>query len=189
VTLPEAIAALLGIANIILLVRRSIWNYPFGLAMVALYAGIFYSTKLYSDALLQPFFFVTQLYGWWAWWRVGGVERPVKVERMTPAARAAWTVMIVLLTLVWGSFMHTNTDAAYPWWDGGIAITSIAAQILLARRRIENWILWILVDLASIPLYAVKHLPLTAVLYSLFLLLSVLGLRAWLRAERAGNMA
>src|SRR5689334_20671067 len=100
--------------------------------MVALYADIFFSAKLYSDALLQLFFFVTQLYGWWAWWRAGGAEHPITVERLTTAARVAWLVMIVCLTLAWGSFMRINTDAAFPWWDGGIAVASIAAQILLA---------------------------------------------------------
>ena len=184
VNLPEVIAAILGIANITLLVRRSIWNYPFGLAMVALFGVIFFSERLYSEALLQPFFFVTQLYGWWAWWHAGGVQRPVPVVRMTPAARVAWVFVIALLTLGWGSLMRVSTNGAFPWWDGGIAIMSIAAQILLARRRIENWILWILVDLISIPLYVIKQLPLTALLYSVFLLLSVLGLREWLRAER-----
>ena len=189
VNLPEAIAALLGLANIILLVRRSIWNYPFGLAMVALYADIFFSAKLYSDALLQLFFLATQVYGWWAWWRAGGAERPIAVERLTPAARIAWIVLILVLTLGWGGFMRSNTDAAFPLWDGGIAVASIAAQILLARRRIENWVLWILIDLAAIPLYAIKQLPLTAMLYALFLLLSVLGLRQWMRAERMATHA
>lgn len=187
--LPETVAALLGVANILLLVRRSIWNYPFGLAMVALYADIFFAEKLYSDALLQPFFFVTQLYGWWAWWRAGGAEHRVEVRRLTPAARIAWLLVIAMVTLGWGLFVRANTDASFPWWDGGIAVASISAQILLARRCIENWVLWILIDLASIPLYAIKHLPLTAMLYTLFLLLSVVGLREWVQAERKAARA
>lgn len=177
-------ATLLGLCNIVLLVRRNIWNYPVGMLMVALYGHIFFEAKLYSDAALQGFFFVIQGYGWWAWWRVGGVEHPVKVERMTPAARIAWVAMIAFVTLAWGAAMRAGTDASYPWWDGGIAVTSIAAQILLARRRIENWVLWILVDIAAIPLYAVKGLHATTILYGLFLLLSALGLREWHRAER-----
>jgi nicotinamide mononucleotide transporter len=184
VNLFEAIAAILGLANVYLLMRRSIWNYPFGLAMVALYADIFFTAKLYSDAILQLFFFATQLYGWWAWWRAGGAQRPVEVGRLTNAARLAWIVMIGVVTLLWGAFMHANTDAAYPLWDGAIAVMSISAQILLARRRIENWILWIVIDLLAIPLFALKGLPVTVVLYAIFLLLSSLGLRQWIRAER-----
>ena len=183
----EIIATVLGLANIVLLVRRNIWNYPFGLAMVALYAHIFFREKLYSDALLQLFFFVIQLYGWWAWWRVGGGEHKVDVVRLTGPARVAWIVMITLLSLAWGTMMHTYTDASFPWWDASIAVASIAAQILLARRCIENWVLWIAVDAGAIPLYLIKGLPLTAGLYFTFLALCVLGLGEWAMAERKGE--
>jgi nicotinamide mononucleotide transporter len=183
----EIIATALGLANIVLLVRRSIWNYPFGLVMVALYAHIFYQEKLYSDALLQFFFFAIQLYGWWAWWRAGGGEHKVDVVRLTGPARAAWIALIAVLSLAWGTMMHAYTDAFSPWWDAAIAVTSIAAQILLARRCIENWVLWIAVDAAAIPLYLIKHLPFTAGLYLVFLILCLLGLREWAAAERDGE--
>jgi nicotinamide mononucleotide transporter len=179
----EGLATALGVANIVLLVRRSIWNYPFGLAMVALYANIFLEAKLYSDAILQVFFFAIQLYGWWAWWRAGGVDRAVEVGRLTNAARIAWMVMIGLMAALWGNVMHVYTDASFPLWDAGIAVASIAAQILLARRLLENWMLWIVIDVAAIGLYLVKGLWLTAALYGLFLVLSAIGLRQWLRAE------
>lgn len=182
----ETFAAALGLANIVLLVRRSIWNYPFGIAMVGLYAYVFFHEKLYSDALLQIFFVVIQLYGWWAWWRVGGTEHKVDVVRLTGPARIAWVAVIALLSLGWGTMMHLGTDAFAPWWDASILVASIAAQILLARRAIENWILWIAIDVASIPLYLIKHLPNTAALYFVFLVMCVLGLREWARAERDG---
>ena len=181
----EILATLLGLANIVLLVRRSIWNYPFGIAMVALYADIFFTAKLYSDALLQLFFFAIQVYGWWAWWRAGGGEHKVEVERLTGPARAAWIVMIALTSFVWGTMMHTYTDASFPWWDATVAMASIAAQILLARRMIENWILWIAVDAMAIGLYLAKGLTLTAGLYFVFLILCIFGLRQWAAAERA----
>ena len=183
----EIIATILGLANIILLVRRSIWNYAFGLAMVALYAHIFFREKLYSDALLQLFFFVIQLYGWWAWWRAGGGEHKVDVVRLTGPARVAWIAMIALLSLAWGTMMHVYTDASFPWWDATVAVSSIAAQILLARRCIENWVLWIAVDAGAIPLYLIKGLSFTAGLYLAFLLLCVLGLYEWAVAEREGR--
>jgi len=184
----EQIATLLGLANIVLLVRRSIWNYPFGLLMVALYTHIFFHEKLYSDALLQIFFFVIQLYGWWAWWRVGGGDHKVDVVRLTGPARIAWIAMIALVSLGWGTIMHVYTDASFPWWDAGVAVASIAAQILLARRCIENWILWILIDIGAIPLYLIKGLPYTAALYFIFLLLCLAGLREWAKAERDSEM-
>ncbi len=184
VNLLEIIATLLGLANIILLVRRSIWNYAFGLAMVALYADIFFTAKLYSDALLQLFFFAIQLYGWWAWRRSGAGDHKVQVERLTGPARIAWIVMIALTSLGWGMAMHSYTDASFPWVDATVAMASIAAQILLARRCIENWILWIAVDIVAIGLYLAKGLTVTAGLYGIFLILSAVGWREWAQAER-----
>ena len=108
----------------------------------------------------------------------------MEVERLTGPARIAWIAMIALTSLAWGWIMGTYTDAALPWWDALIAMGSIAAQILLARRRIENWILWIAVDAIAICVYLAKGLTLTAGLYSVFLALCVLGLREWAAAER-----
>jgi nicotinamide mononucleotide transporter len=113
----------------------------------------------------------------------------VDVERLTWPARVAWVAMIAATSFAWGTIMHVYTDASYPWWDAVLAMASIAAQILLARRRIENWVLWIAVDAAAIPLYLAKNLPLTAGLYMLFLVLCVLGLREWARAEREARAA
>lgn len=180
----EVAAFLLGVANVALLVKRSIWNYPFALVMVSLYAVIFHDARLYSDALLQLFFFAVNLYGWWSWARAKGAAGAIMVERMTIPARAAWTGGILVAALAWGTLMHRFTDASYPWWDAAIAAASIAAQILLAQRRIENWWLWIAVDIAAIGLYAAKSLWLTAVLYVIFLGLSVWGLIDWRGAER-----
>lgn len=180
----EIAAFLLGVANVALVVRRSIWNYPFGLVMVTLYAFIFFEAKLYSDALLQIFFFIVQLYGWWNWVRAKAAAGEVPVERLTPAASAAWLGGCAAATAGWGALMHLYTDAAFPWWDASVAMMSIAAQILMARRAIENWWLWIAVDIDAIGLYAAKDLNLTALLYVIFLALSIWGLIDWRRAER-----
>lgn len=180
----EITAFLLGIANVALVVKRSIWNYPFALAMVTLYAVIFRDAKLYSDALLQLFFFAVNLYGWWAWTRARTDAGAIVVERLGNAERIAWVGGIAVAAVVWGTLMHRFTDASYPWWDAAIAAASIAAQILLAKRKIENWALWIAVDIAAIGLYAAKSLWLTAVLYVIFLGLSVWGLVDWRSAEK-----
>ncbi|WP_448661295.1 nicotinamide riboside transporter PnuC [Sphingomonas sp. CJ20] len=182
--LVEIAASVLGLMTVLLVVRRSMWNYPFALAMVALYGGIFYRESLYSDALLQVFFFAVNLYGWWNWSRARIDGGGVRVERLGRAARLAWLGACVVCTVAWGALMHRGTDAAYPWWDAAIAVLSIAAQILLSRRAIENWVLWIVVDLLAVPLFAVKGLWLTAGLYGVFLGLSVWGLVQWRRAER-----
>lgn len=179
----EIAAFVLGVANVTLVVRRSLWNYPFGLAMVTLYSWIFADARLYSDAILQGFFFAVQLYGWANWARSKAEAGEVRVGRIGAGERGAWLAGIVAATLAWGFAMHRFTDAALPWWDAAVAITSVAAQILLSRRAIENWVLWIAVDLMAIGLYAAKDLWLTALLYVIFLALSVWGLLDWRRAE------
>ena len=182
----EWIAAALGVVNVALVVRRSVWNYPFGLAMVALYFFVFYEARLYSDALLQIFFFVVQLYGWVNWVRATTASGDVPVGWMTGRERLLWSAGTVAASLVWGLGMARYTNAAAPIIDAFIAGFSISAQILMARRRIENWVLWILVDIVAVGLYFSRHLYPTSALYLLFLLLSIAGLIGWRRALPAG---
>lgn len=184
----ELVAALLGLANVALLWRRSIWNYPFGMAMVALYALIFFQARLYSEAGLQLFFFVVQIYGWVLWYRNGGQQGPVGVSWMSGKQRIGWGLATASLSLSLGWIMHSFTNAALPFVDSAVTGASIAAQFLLSFRRIENWILWIVIDVASIGLYINRGLLLTAGLYVILLGLSALGLRDWIAArdERTG---
>jgi nicotinamide mononucleotide transporter len=178
----EIIAVGLGLANIVLLVRRNIWNFPFGIAMVALYAVIFFQARLYAEAGLQVFFAVVQFYGWSLWLRAGGVAEAVEVRWLDWPSRAGWLVAIAVMAAALGTAMDRYTDAAAPYPDATIAAGSIAAQFLLSFRRIENWMLWIAIDIGAIGLYITRDLHLTAGLYCVFLVLSVLGLREWSRA-------
>ena len=186
----EVLAASLGVINIVLIVRRSVWNYPFGIAMVSITAWLFVQpeVRLYSDALLQVFFFVVQLYGWWSWSKAQAAAGDISVERLAPKAWAACLAAITVATLGWGALMHRFTDASLPWWDAFIAMASVAAQLLMARRYLENWVLWIAVDVVAIGVYASKGLMLLALLYLLFLILSAVGLVSWRRAQ-AGRAA
>lgn len=179
----EAAATLFGLINVTLVVRRSMWNYPFALAMVSLYAWIFFGEKLYSDALLQLFFFAVNLYGWWNWSRSRAGTGEVRVEQLGKVARFCWLAGCIAAALAWGTLMHRYTDAAFPLWDGSIATASVAAQILQSRRKWECWLLWIAVDIAAVPLFALKGLWLTAGLYLVFLALSVWGLIQWTKAR------
>ena len=185
----EWLAAALGVVNIVLLVRRSVWNFPFGMAMVALYVVVFREARLYGEAGLQVFFFAAQGWGWWLWVRAGGEDYQatgrVPVRWLDPLSRAVWVVATAALSLNLGWVMHRFTDAAMPYADSAITGASIAAQILLGLRRVENWALWILIDVAAIGVYLAKGLYPTAGLYLLFLGLSVLGLREWIAAARA----
>jgi nicotinamide mononucleotide transporter len=179
----EIIAVVLGLANIGLLVRRSLWNYPFGIAMVSLYGFIFFEQKLYSDALLQIFFLALNIYGWLNWNRTR-TQAGVPVRWLGPRGFLIWAGTGIAASLAWGFLMHRQTDAAAPFWDASVAMLSVLAQLLLARRYIDNWVWWIVVDCLAIPLYWSKGLHLTAGLYAVFLALSIAGLAEWIRARR-----
>lgn len=180
----ELVAVALGLANVGLLVRRSIWNYPFGMAMVALYAEIFFEAKLYGEAGLQVFFFFVQAWGWYLWARAGGMVQPVAVRWMGWSSRIISLVLVAVITLSLGTLMHKLTDAVMPFADAAITGASVVAQVLLSYRRIENWVLWIVIDIGSVALYIIRDLHLTAGLYVAFLVLATLGLVQWMRAER-----
>ena len=177
----EIAAALLGLANVVLVARRSLWNYPFGIVMVILYVDVFFRAGLYSEALLQIFFLVVQIYGWWNWSRSREESGEVVVLTLTWSARVAWLTGCLLITIPWGWLTHHYLNAAYPWWDGSIAVLSVAAQILLSRRFFENWVLWIAVDVSAIGLYLTKGMMPTMALYVVFLLVSCWGLVSWAR--------
>lgn len=183
--LIEWTAAALGAACVVLVVRRSLWNYPLAIASVMLLGWVFLHARLYSDAALQVFYVIINGYGWWNWTRSRERTGEVVVERLGWAQRFGWVLASVLATLAWGTLMHRLTDTPRPWWDAAVAVPSIAAQMLLARRLVENWVGWIVVDCIAVPLYVTQQLWAAAGLYVIYLALSVWGLVDWHRLSRA----
>jgi len=178
----ELFAAFLGVINVTLVARRNILNYPVGIVMVALYAKIFFDARLYSDASLQIYFLVIQVYGWWHWSRGVVADGEVKVETLTARQRVLVLAGTIVASLVVGWFMATMTNAAAPWMDATVAGMSVVAQWLLSIRKLENWALWIAVDVIGIGLFTWRGLYPTAVLYVIFLGLAIWGLLSWRKA-------
>ncbi|MCB1455044.1 MAG: nicotinamide mononucleotide transporter [Nitratireductor sp.] len=184
----EIVAAVFGFVNVVLIIRRSMWNYPFGIAMVILYGWIFFEARLYSDALLQIFFLVIQIFGIF-WWLKGRDDTGLVMARDLPAQSAGLTALTALLaTLALGYVMHRWTDAALPYWDASTTVLSVIAQVLMARRYVQSWLVWIAVDVLAIGIYITKDLTPTATLYTIFLCLSVAGYMRW-RNAMANGMA
>ncbi len=178
----EMTAVACGLVNVTLVVRRSIWNYPFGILMVILYAKIFYEYQLYSDAILQIYFFVFQIYGLYYWLKGKSDDGKVVVDKLPEGIFKYYILIALVCWLGWSALMGHYTDASFPYWDGAIAVLSMIAQFLLSRRHIENWYLWIVVDVLAIGLFIVKDLGPTAALYGVFLVLSIIGLLGWRKA-------
>lgn len=180
----ELLGSVLGLIQIWLLVRRSIWNFPVAMAMVTLIGITLFEARLYSECGLQAFFFVVNAIGWVQWNRVSDDHAKVPVTWMTPRSRAIWALVTAALSLTLGWVMHRLTNAALPFADSAVTGASIAAQLLLNNRRIENWVLWVAIDLVSIGLYLYRDLNFLAILYVAFLFISIRGLREWAGAAR-----
>lgn len=180
----EATGAILVIVNIALIVRRSLWNFPFGIAASAIYFVVMGRVGLYSGALLQLLFIAVQLYGWWNWRRFIGGGNELPVATMGGAQRWRWFAAAAVAALAWGTVMDLATDAHLPYPDAALSSASIVCQALIALRRVEGWVVWIGVNLGAIALFVSQTLFVTAALYVILLALSVLGLRAWWTAAR-----
>ena len=185
----EIIGTILGVIGVWLMIRQSLWTWPVGLVQVSVYAWVFYDAKLYSDAILQVFFFAVQIYGWWHWWKgTGAAHVPVRVTRLSGAATIGWVAAGVVGTALWGEVMRRHTDAALPHWDAFILVFSLIAQWLQARKRLENWAGWVAVNAVAVGVYWAKDLHLTSGLYAVFLVLAVIGHLHW-RRDLAGNVS
>ncbi|AYF86260.1 nicotinamide riboside transporter PnuC [Pseudomonas sp. JS3066] len=177
----ELIAASLGVLAVWLTVRQNPWCWPIGLVMVLMYSWIFFEVKLYSDMLLQLVYAVLQLYGWWQWTDGGTLHNGRQVSRLGTQPLALGVFSGAVGSLVLGFVMATWTDAAAPWWDAALTAFSLVAQFWMAHKRVECWLLWIVLDVLFVLLFLSKGLYLTAALYGLFTLLAVQGWRTWRR--------
>jgi nicotinamide mononucleotide transporter len=162
------------------MIRQNIWAWPAGLVQVAVSGWIFYGAKLYSDAILQGFFFAIQVYGWWHWLRGTGAEHvKLPVTRLRGRVILTWTAFGVVGTVAWGEMMRRMTDAALPHWDAFILVFSLIAQWWQARKRLECWAGWMVVNLVAVGVYWAKDLRLYAGLYLVFFGMAAAGHLAW----------
>ena len=184
----EAVAVVFGIACVALIIKQSLWCWPAGLIQVTLYVYVFYTARLYSDMILHVIYVVLQVYGWRQWLRGSGtsssgpaIPTALSISTLDTRARWLWTLAVVVVALGWGEIMDRYTDATAAHADAFIAAASLCAQYLLAKKRLENWVVWIVVDVVAIAVYWSRDLRLTAGLYVVFLVLCIVGFRAWQR--------
>ncbi len=175
----EIIAFTVSIVGVWLTARRSVWNFPFSMASVALYAIVFFEVRLYADALLQIIFALTLAYGWVQWARARDARGIVRIGRITTGEVLVGIIAGVVSVALFGTLLARFTDAALPWIDSALLAASLVATVWAARRKLESWWMWIVVDIAYVGVYVVKALYLTAVLYALFVGLAFWGWRLW----------
>jgi nicotinamide mononucleotide transporter len=174
----ELIAVLLAFAMIVCNIVELHWGWPLAAISSVLYFFLFWSQRLYGEALLQVLFIVLALWGWSMWMR--GVQgAPLHVTRMPGGQRFTLALIGTLLWLATGGVLQNFTDSDVPWWDAFPSAFSLVGQYLLAYKRLENWAIWIAVNIVAAGLFAWKGLWLTTLLYLVFIALSVVGWRTW----------
>jgi nicotinamide mononucleotide transporter len=172
----EGCAALLGLFYVLLAVRESRWCWAFAFASTALYLVVFWQTRLFMQATLQGYFLAAAIYGWFAW-NSSAAERAVTTGSIASSLRAL--VAVIVLAWVTGRILAVETHSSDPLLDAFTTWGSFYATWLQTRKRRENWLWWVAVDLVIMWLCLRQGLTLTAALYGLFVGLAVLGWRAW----------
>jgi nicotinamide mononucleotide transporter len=183
----EILATVFGLWSVWCYVRESIWAWPAGLINVLLFIVLFWEWGLYAETGLQVVFTVLQLYGWWQWLHGGEQHRGVVITRTSMGLWSLLAGLAVAGIIPIGLALDRWTDSTVPWWDTIPVVLSLVAQWMISHKKLENWLVWIVVDLISIPLFAYKGLYLTSALYVVFLVLCCVGLRAWLKTWRAAR--
>ena len=182
-TILEAIASISGLVSVILAARMHVLNWPIGIVSVVCYFVLFWGAKLYADAILQALFAGLCCWGWLAWshGRASHGAAPVSkpVSSMTKADTLGATLLTPLALLGIGLILQNGTDSPVPWLDALIVSLSLLATVLQARWRIECWFVWMAVDIVATPVYWMRALPMTAVLYAIFLCICVRGWFNW----------
>ena len=186
---PELFGFITGVLNVWLITRENIWSWPLGVLNAGFYAVVFARTGLYSDTGLQAVYLVLSLYGWWHWLRGGPGHDAVVVTR-TPRRTAALMAVIALVSwLTLATITRRMPGATLPWLDAALVSISLVAQYMMTRKLLENWLLWIAVDVVYIGLFINRQLPLTALLYAVFLVLAIIGYVQWHRSAARTRLA
>ena len=176
----ELIGVLLALAMVLCNIREVHWGWPLAIVSSLLYFLIFWRSKLYGDASLQVLFACAGFWGWFQWLRGHRQDgSALRLARLSPRGLAFIVLASALLWPLTGLFLARYTDTDVPWWDAFPTALSIVAQFLLARKFIENWAMWIVVNAVGVGLFAYKGLWLTTGLYLVFIGMSVVGWRAW----------
>ena len=185
----EIVATVFGLWSVIEYVRENARSWPTGLINVLLYIVLFWHGGLYADTGLQVVFVVLQIYGWWQWTRGGEQGHGLAITRTSLRLWSILAAIAVAAIVPIGLALARFTDSTVPWWDAIPTVLSLIAQWMISKKKLENWLVWILVDLLFIPLYIYKGYYLTAALYGVFLVLCCLGLRSWTRTRRSPSAA
>jgi len=183
-SLVEIAGFVLGLAMVVCNIQQWHWGWPLAIASALLYFFVFKDSLLYGEASLQLVFVAISLWGWWQWLRKADDDQPTLAIQCLSVR--GWLVVLVGSAALWpvlALLLQRFTDSDVAWWDALPTALSLVGQVLLGRKYLENWLVWVLVNAISVALFAHKGLWLTCVLYALFTAMSVWGWRAWRQSQ------
>ena len=183
-TPAEIVAVVMAVAYLLLAIRQNIWCWFCAGISTAIYVWLFFEAKLYMESGLNAFYFAMAIYGWYVWMsgRSEGHERPVTVWSVQTHVVAI--VIVAFTSAASGYLLDTRTDAAFPYIDSMTTWGAIWATFLVARKVLENWWYWLVIDIASVFIYWTRDLELTSMLFVLYVIMIPFGIVSWSRSMR-----
>jgi nicotinamide mononucleotide transporter len=174
----EITGVVTGLLCVALAAINNIWNWPIAIVSVGIYIFIFFNTHLYADMGLQVYFMIMNFYGWYYWSRKPDNEEKTPVLIVTKVELIYSAIAVVIFTFILGSLLK-YTPASFPFLDSFCTACSLVAQVYLARKILENWLIWIFVDIIYVGIYIFKGLELTAIMYGIYVGIALWGYFDW----------
>ena len=179
----EVTAVVLAVAYLLLQIRQNIWCWLCAFVSSAIYVLLFIDAKLYMESGLYVFYVAMAVYGWMVWTR-GERGGALPVSRWPLSIHIAAVLTIIGLSALFGTALSRYTQAAFPYVDSATTFAALWTTYLAARKVLENWWYWLVIDVVSIGIYWSRGLELTAVLFVLYVVMIPFGLLAWTRSYR-----
>ncbi len=184
VAVLEGVAVIAGFAYVWFNIRQNIWTWPAAIFSSALFGVVFFDSSLYATMTLQGLFITIAIYGWKKWLTGGRDGGVLRVSRLSLRLGLILLAVTVLIALLLASVLATYTDSQYPQWDAITTALSVTASWMVARKILENWLVWIVTDIVYVGLYMASGLYLTTLLYAAYLILAAIGYVTWRRSYR-----
>jgi|TARA_B100001105_G_scaffold102484_1_gene82174 nicotinamide mononucleotide transporter len=184
-SLIEIFGLISGTLAVWLLIKQNIWTWPIGIAYIVASLYIFYSARLYADLALHIFYLIMSFYGWYYWLKGGN-----RTESTLPVSSENHQTLLILLALcaiaifISGTLFATYTDADLPYWDNTTSILSLLAMWLQSRKKLESWVLWLLIDILAVGIYFYKEIYFYSLLYIIYIGMAFMGYIAWHKSYR-----
>ena len=175
----ETLAVALGISYLLLAMRENSLCWYCAFFSTAIYVYIFGDVSLYMESALNVYYMGMAVYGWLQWQKGGANHSGVEIVRWTAKHHIICVLVILIASVISGYLLSVNTDARLPYLDSFTTWASVLTTVMVARKVLENWLYWIVINSVSIYLYIDRDLDQTAAMFTLYLVLSVLGYVAW----------